>query len=127
MGIKNPFLSNNREDNPTAQENRVAKKLGGFRKVRSGAHRASGIYDRGNGYAGDVSIGRFEVECKITEKRSMSLKAEWLERMAIGAKPKNRSPAIQVTFKNLDSICEKDWIMIELSVFRELIGIKDDN
>lgn len=114
------------DETPTDQENTFAGKIGGHRKVRSGAHRAHGVYDTGSGFEGDVSNEIFEFECKQTKNRSISLKVDWLNRMAMGARPKGKVPGLHIQFTGpIDVICDTKWVMIEESVFLELINGKD--
>ena len=57
----------------------------------------------------------------------MSIKKEWLERMAKGARPIGRKPAVQITFNDIDMLCERDWIMIEVREFMDLLERANGN
>jgi hypothetical protein len=114
--------------NKTIQhESDLAKDLGGKRRVMSGANRAESIYNRGAGYKGDVVLPDFEIEAKRTAKRSIGIRIDWLIRMAIGAFAHGKKPAIQIQFDSLNTICDNKWILIEQSVFKELLERANEN
>lgn len=124
-GMFGSFETDNSET-PTDQESGFASRAGGRRVVRSGAHRPHGIHDQGSGYRGDVSLEHFEFEAKQTKNKSMSVKVDWLNRMAIGARPKGKAPGLHIQFNGTtDIICDNKWVMIEESEFLELLNGKD--
>jgi hypothetical protein len=102
-------------------ERSLADDLGGKRRYLSGANRPDSVFNRGPGYKGDVVLADFEIEAKRTEKRSISIKMEWLIRMAVGAFSHGKKPAIQIQFDHLNTICDNKWILIEQSAFKELL------
>lgn len=106
-------------DTPTHQENRVATKLGGKRQ------RGSGSSD----YAkGDVKTERFLIECKQTEKKSLSVKGEWLSKITREAMAAGKTPALSIEIKGIeDRIAERDWVAIPMSVFRRLTQDQEDS
>jgi len=103
-------------------ESDLANDLGGKRRSLSGANRPTSIFNRGPGFKGDVVLADFEIEAKRTANRSISLKMEWLIRMAVGAFAHGKKPAIQIQFDSLNTVCDNKWILIEQSVFKELLG-----
>lgn len=109
-------------ETPTGQESSFAKKAGGRRVVRSGAHRSHSIHDQGSGYKGDVSLDDFEFEAKQTKNKSISVKVDWLNRMAIGSRPVGKAPGLHIQFNGTtDILCDNKWVMIEESEFLELL------
>lgn len=69
-----------------AQEKQIAKETGGSRNAGSGAFSRKG----------DVRAGEFLIEAKWTSKRSISLKAEVLEKIVSEALREGRTPVVQV-------------------------------
>jgi len=113
-----PSVFSDPGDTPTDQENRVAMKLGGRRQRGSGA----------SDYAkGDVKTSDFLIECKQTEKKSLSVKGEWLGKITREAMASGKIPALSIEIKgNPDRIAERDWIAIPMSVFRRLTSPDED-
>lgn len=97
---------------PTDQENRVASNLGGKRQRGSGA----------SDYAkGDVKTDDFLVECKQTEKKSLSVKGKWLSKITREAMAAGKTPALSIEIKGIeDRLVEQDWVAVPMSVFRRL-------
>lgn len=87
------------------QEKRGAKSLGG--RVTP----ASGSLD---GFKGDVKTDTELVEFKRTDKKSLSLKAEWLEKIYMEAWMQGRQPLLGV------EIGGRNWIMLEEYHYVEL-------
>ncbi len=86
------------------QEARLAADLDG--KVQSG----SGNQD---GKKGDVKYDLVLLEAKSTEKKSISLKMSWLEKIDEEAVAESgRIPALGITFTGIKRGTEKDWIII---------------
>ena len=110
----------------TKQENRIAKKLGGRRLPRSGGKYWS-KYDKSTD-DGDLSTPEFHVEHKRTDKKSMSVKREWLEKVKEGARKFGKDPALVITFQepNKPYSEDEDWILLPLEVVRRVLGYKDD-
>ena len=71
------------------QEKRIAKK--GFVTPSSGAYWA---------FRGDVIQGDYMIEAKRTDKKSMSVKEEWLEKNYKDAVSSKREPGIELEFTN---------------------------
>lgn len=110
--------------NPTEQENRVARRLGGKRVSGSGSSK----YSKGD--VRDVSARQCEenvdflVECKQTEKASISIKWEWLKKITREAHDKQQEPALGISIKGGtdDPLCDRDWIAIPARVWERIIS-----
>lgn len=86
------------------QEKRLARDFKG--KVTPG----SGNQDHSKG---DVKMELALLEAKSTEKNSISLKKEWLEKIDDEAVGEGlRIPALGITFTNVKPGTEKDWIIL---------------
>lgn len=92
-----------------SHENRIAKAVNGKKQAGSG----------NNDYKkGDVDSKSFLIECKTTKYKSMSVKAQWLDKISDEALMEQKHPALAVQMKTKRA--EKDWIMIPLSVFQKI-------
>lgn len=103
---------------PRQQEERVASRVGGRRQRGSGA----------SDYAkGDVKAEDFLIECKQTEKASLSVKGEWLSKITREAMAAGKSPALSIEIKGIDDgLVEHDWVAVPMSVFRRLLAASAD-
>ena len=110
-------------NSPTEQENKLAKKFGGKRVRGSGSSKFSKADIR------DVScmnnngdVVDFLVECKQTDKASISIKLEWLKKITRQANAVEQEPAVAVEIKggSNDPLCERNWVMIPARVFEKL-------
>ena len=83
---------------------------------------------QGGELAGDVDgveahIFEFLVECKRTEKQSLSLKAAWLDKITREARVQpGRSPALAIQFENLKD-AESDWVAIPRSTLVKMLEL----
>jgi hypothetical protein len=104
-------------------EERVAGVLGGKRLPRSGglAWSRSDATTAGGDLKTEVAL----VEHKRTENQSISLKKEWLHKVAAAAKRSNKDPAIVITFEEKLQPPE-DWILIPVEVYRRLLAEKEE-
>lgn len=100
---------------PTEQEHRVARVVGGHRQRGSGAS----MYAKG-----DVLAARFLVECKRTEHASLGVKKSWLDKIAREAAAAGKEPALAIEIAGgpNDAHGERDWVMIPLRCWRQLMG-----
>jgi len=100
---------------PTAQEHRVARAVGGRRVSGSGASMFS---------KGDVRADRFLIECKRTVHGSIGVKKVWLDKIAREAAAAGKEPALAIEIAGgpEDAHGERDWIMVPLRVWRQLVG-----
>lgn len=94
-----------------AQENSLAKTLGGRRVPGSGA-----FVNR----PGDVKSDLYLVECKTTRKNSYSLSASLLSKIEDEAFASQRAPLFAITFEE-KMAGEKDWVVISASELRSLL------
>lgn len=103
---------------PTAQENRVAKKMGGKRQRGSG----SSIYAKG-----DVIQEDFLIECKKTIHASLSVKGAWLDKITKEAMAAGKEPALAIEIQGMESThSERDWVAVPMSVFRRLVDKRNN-
>jgi len=100
-------------------EKRIAKELGGKRLPRSGANRWS-KWNKSTAN-GDIKTPTLHVEHKRTEKASISIKREWLEKVCDGARAVAKDPAVVITFEDASEI-PQDWAIIPLSVLKRLLN-----
>ena len=86
-------------------ERRTAKRLGGTGRPGSGAV---------EGAKGDIMLTEFLVENKCTEHRSISLKADWLDKISREARAEGKAPALAIQFTDKDGKSKRGdrWIMI---------------
>lgn len=105
------------------QEKRVAEKLGGKTQPGSGASMyAKGDVKQDN--KENFSLTHFLIECKQTEKKSLSVKGEWLAKITREAMACGKEPALSIQIRgNDDTMCEQDWVAIPMSVFQRLLRI----
>ncbi len=92
------------------QEHDIAKLIGGKRNPLSGSdYRAKA----------DVKSDKFLIEAKMTEKASLSVKAEWLEKITMEAMAQGRLPALSIRLNFDNRLVEHDWYLVPASVFCE--------
>lgn len=79
---------------------------------------------RGAGHKrADARSNKYEVECKQTANKSISLKMEWLldiSRLALG---KGLKPLLSLRFLKREMEVEQDWVLIPMSEFKRLIEL----
>lgn len=64
---------------------------------------------------------KFLIECKKTDKKSLSVKAEWLAKITREAQADGKEPCLVITIDGqLDPVAERDWAMIPVSVLKRL-------
>jgi hypothetical protein len=122
--LENPNYERARRSNK--MERKIATKLGGVRRPRSGGLRWS-KYDSST-EDGDVTTPEFQIEHKRTDKKSMSIKREYLDKVKAGAKKFGKDPAVVITFQEPTKpfVEDEDWIMVPLEVARRILGYTDD-
>lgn len=99
-------------------EQRLGDRLGGKRLPRSGGL-AWSKWDKTTANA-DIKTPEFMFEHKRTIAESMSVKKEWLLKVAEGARRSGKDPGLIVTFEQAP---EKpiEWVMIPLDVLERLL------
>jgi hypothetical protein len=93
------------------QENAAANLVGGKRHAGSGSIKT---------YKSDASSEFWRIECKQTEKDSMGLKVQWLEKITREALSTNKKPMMHLRFQNTAVDVAKDWILMPEWVFKAL-------
>lgn len=84
------------------QEMRMAAGMGG--RVQPGS--GSSMYAKG-----DVKTSEFLIECKATDKASLSLKGDWLAKIREEARGQGLVPALAL------NISGEEWVAIPRSLF----------
>lgn len=106
------------DTSPTAQEKRIASKLGGKRVGGSG----SSMYSKAD--VRDVTAGciDFLFECKQTIHASLSIKWSWLQKITEEANAAQCEPAVSIEIKggSRDSLTDRDWVLIPARIFKKL-------
>jgi len=94
------------------QEKRVAKRSGGSRVPASGAL---------PGIKGDVEARIHLLECKTTGKKSLRIEQKWLAKIAREARMKGKDAGLVMSFPQMPSDVEQDWVMIPLVAFKQMV------
>jgi hypothetical protein len=105
-------------------EKRLAKDMKGRTLRQSGAAPESRWAKHKGGHVseqGDIKTEDFLIEHKSTEKASISLKREWLNKVTEGARRSGRDPAVIITFTQGMKVSE-DWVLIPKSTFDRLMN-----
>lgn len=99
----------------TVSEKRLAMRLGGRQTPASGAM---------EGAKGDVVLPDVLMEAKSTVNDSMSLKLDWLAKIAAEARTEGKRPALAVTFTTGDGRPRSDgaWVMVPEWVWKDMQG-----
>jgi len=99
-----------------AQEQRLAGTFGGRRDASSGAGRPltrSGKISRERTDSrGDVDTKTLCIEAKATGQKSLSIKQEWIEKIADAAASTGRTPALAFTFENMPKGYPRDFVAV---------------
>jgi len=106
------FFDDRKRKKSMKQEDRLAKKLGGRRQKASGAVPHS---------RGDVRTVELLTEAKRTDKKSISIKVDYLAKITKEATAYNCIPAVAIAFENTPTMVDKDWVMIPSSFLEELL------
>ena len=121
-----PFLLRGDEDRKRAQQKKpkrhekdTASKLGGRVTPASGAIESI----KGDVDGVEAHAFAFLVECKRTEKKSLSVKVAWLDKITREAHVQpGREPALALQFENLQD-AEEDWVAVPRSVFVRILSL----
>ena len=109
-----PHEKKQRKRKSMAQENRVAKATGGRRQKASGALPGS---------KGDVRSVELLNECKRTDKKSISITIEYLQKITQEAAFYNRIPSVAIEIESPPKFVNRDWILVPAGFFNELIEV----
>lgn len=116
---ENPFLKRRTQHKigkpGRKSESRVAKELGAKLRPASGAMA---------GAKGDMAIGAILLEAKSTIHASMTIKHDWLAKIAREARSEGKTPALAVSFINEGGkdAMDGEWVMIPAYKFRDMLG-----
>jgi hypothetical protein len=99
-------------------ERKTTKRLGGFGRPGSGAV---------EGAKGDIMLTEFLIENKCTEHRSISLKADWLDKISREARAEGKAPGLAIQFVDRQGNSNRGnrWVMITEDEFYELLEKSD--
>ena len=97
-----------------AQETRLAKKFGGRKQKASGSQRF---------HKGDVRMPEMLQEAKRTEKKSISIKVAYLEKITKEALAYGCVPAVAIEFDDTPKLVDKDWVLVPSSFLQELLDV----
>lgn len=98
-------------------EKRVLDDMGAEQQIGSGSF--DGLKSDGLLSVGDMD---FRIECKATRKESIGLKYSWLRKIRDEAMETGKIPLLTISFTKGDGSKKTagDWIMMPLSLFKEL-------
>lgn len=96
------------------QEDRVADAFGGYRQAGSGAVA---------GRRGDAKGVELLGECKRTEKKSISIKMDYLEKITQEAVSYNRIPAVAIEFEDTPKLVPRDWVLLPAGFVSQLLEV----
>lgn len=97
-----------------AQENRVAKSVGGNRQKASGALPGS---------KGDIKSIELLGECKRTDKKSISITLEYLAKITQEASYYNKIPCVAIEIGSPPKFVNKDWVLLPAGFVQELLEV----
>jgi hypothetical protein len=97
-----------------AQENRVAKSVGGKRQKASGAL---------PGVRGDVKSVELLGECKRTDKKSISITLDYLEKITKEASFYNKIPCVAIEIQSPPKFVNRDWVLLPAGFVQELLEV----
>jgi len=109
-----PHEKKTRKRKSMAQEGRVAKATGGRRQKASGALPGS---------KGDVRSVELLNECKRTDKKSISITIEYLQKITQEASFYNKVPSVAIEIESPPKFVNRDWILVPAGFFNELIEV----
>jgi len=97
-----------------SQEKRIAKNTGGRRQKASGALPGS---------KGDVRAVELLAECKRTDKKSISITIEYLEKITREASFYNKIPSVAIEIDNPPKFVNRDWVLLPAGFVEELLEV----
>lgn len=94
-------------------ETKAAKRLGGRTVPGSGSV---------DGLKGDITLEHFLVESKSTQKKSISIKYEYLHKIDMEGLGVNKYPALIIQFTDANGDVKRNgsWVMVPEHIFKEL-------
>lgn len=105
-------------ETPKNQEDRIANRLGGKRVRGSGAS----MYSKGDVRDVSLSGNDFLVECKQTDKASISIKWDWLRKISKEAMAVGKNPALTIEIKGgkFDPNTDRDWVLLPVRIIEQI-------
>ena len=96
-------------------EKRLTKDLDGRARPASGAMA---------GAKGDIDLGPFLLEAKSTTQASMSVKFDWLLKIAREARAEGKSAALAISFVNDEgqALLDGEWVVVSKQKFQEFLA-----
>jgi len=111
--LDDDYQRKDRRHKSMKQEDRVAGALGGHRVPGSGAF---------DNRKGDADVPGFLMEAKRTDGKVMTIRMDWLDKIRKEASAAQKLPALTLEFGDWGYNVERDWVLVPLSVFRNLAG-----
>ena len=99
------------------QEDRIAKAVGGKRQKASGAL---------PGARGDVRSVELLNECKRTDKKSISISIEYLQKITKEASFYNCIPSVSIEIASPPKFVNRDWVLLPAGFVKELLEVYRD-
>ena len=96
-----------------SQEKRIASRLKGSRQPMSGSKYWA---------KGDAVSEHLLIDAKQTEKKSISVKLSQLDKANEEAMADDKIPALSIEFLNCGKLSEKDWLIIPLWHYKEMMS-----
>lgn len=96
------------------QEKKLAKLFDGRRQPSSGAF---------PGLKGDVKADNLLIEAKYTERKSFTITQDILIKITKQALAYNKIPVVAIEFATMPLGTSKDWILVEVDTFKELLDV----
>ena len=114
MALKLPRGEPRIGDTGRAAETRLAKSIGAQLRPASGAM---------EGVKGDMTLSGVLFEAKSTTGRSISVKHEWLGKIAKEARDQNMKPALTLSFTNGNGrpVPSGEWVCVPLKDYLDLL------
>jgi len=80
------------------------------------------------GAKGDIALEQFLMEAKSSTRESMTLKLDWLCKIAREARSEGKKAALTISFVTEDGRArlDGDWVLLPLHVFEELLTDGED-
>ena len=123
--LMNGFKRSQHGSHGRLAEEKAARRLGARLTPASGAC---------DGAKGDMSTEDMLIENKATKNASMSLKLEWLQKIAHEAQGRGKQPALALQFVSENGnprpdgawVCIPEWVYNELIAQRETHGLPEE-
>lgn len=111
LGFLTGSANENRQTQFKRHEKQIADDLGGRTTIGSG----------NKGMKGDVQTKKVMAEAKSTDKKQISLKMEWLEKLVREALEAGMEPVLYIRFLAMQYAGRRDWAVIPAERYKELL------